>query len=104
MRTTPRADSSPSPSPVRSPRARRRSRSPTPEAERAGHPDYTRVLGAAMDAILCGDATEQDFARAASAAFLIPMLGQQERLNGADLSFVQTAIESSRAAKRARTE
>eukprot|EP01043_Picozoa_sp_COSAG02_P011053 COSAG02_NODE_401_length_23083_cov_26.955839_7_plen_152_part_00 len=95
---------SPMPTPVQSPRARRRPRSPTPEADRAVHPDYTRVLGAAMDAILTGDATEQDYARAASAAFLIPMLGQQERLRGADLSFVQTAIESSRAAKRARTE
>ena len=65
---------------------------------------YTHVLGAAMDAIVAGNAGEQDYARAASAAFLIPMHGQQDRLRGADLSFVQTAIESSRAAKRARTE
>eukprot|EP01043_Picozoa_sp_COSAG02_P053903 COSAG02_NODE_6021_length_3870_cov_4.904535_5_plen_535_part_00 len=93
---------SPSPTPVQSPRARRRPRSPTPD--RAVHPDYTRVLGTVMDAILDGDATEQDYARAASAAFLIPMLGQQDRLHGADLSFVQTAIDASRAAKRARTE
>ena len=61
------------------------------------------MLGAAMDAILTGDATEQDYARAASAAFLIPMHGQQDRLHGADLSFVQTAIDASRAAKRPRT-
>ncbi len=93
---------SPSPSPVRSPRARRRSRSPTPEADR--HPDYTHVLGAAMDAIVAGNAGEQDYARAASAAFLIPMHGQQDRLRGADLSLVQTAIDASRAAKRARTQ
>jgi hypothetical protein len=99
---------SPSPSPVQSPRvSRRRARSPTPEADRPGHPDYSRVLGVAMDAILCGDATEQDYARAASAAVLIPMLGQQDRLNGADLSFVQTAIDASRRAaanKRPRHE
>ena len=92
---------SPSPTPAQSPRARRRARSATPEADR--HPDYTRVLGAAMDAILTGDATEQDYARAASAAILIPMHGQQDRLRGADLSFVQTAIDASRAAKRPRT-
>ena len=67
---------SPSPTPVQSPRVRRRSRSPTPEADH--RPDYTRVLSAAMDAILRGDATEQDYARAASAAFLIPMHGQQD--------------------------
>jgi hypothetical protein len=99
---------SPSPSPVQSPRvSRRRARSPTPEADRSGHPDYSRVLGAAMDAILTGDASEEDYARAASAAVLIPMLGQQERLNGADLSFVQTAIDASRRAaanKRPRHE
>jgi len=53
-----------------------------------------------MDAILTGDASEEDYARAASAAVLIPMLGQQERLNGADLSFVQTAIDASRRAVR----
>ena len=90
-----------SPTPAQSPRARRRSRSPTPEADR--HPDYIRVLGAAKDAILTGDATEQDYARAASATILIPMHGQQDRLRGADLSFVQTAIDASRAAKRPRT-
>ena len=32
------------------------------------------------------------------------MLGQQERLHGADLSYVQKAIDASRAAKRARTQ
>ena len=48
-----------------------------------------------MDAILTGDATKQDYARAASAAILIPMHGQQDRLHGADLSFVQTAIDAS---------